>query len=182
MCLLINRLTSRPISRTACFSYGLLPLLLRLHHCGPKKLIYEQIYILSAMIGRSCACDCRCGCPNVSVRYLRPINLPSAFSLSLSLSHDVSPDFPPNLNTISTQLIADYANQLEIYTIHAYIYRCICVCCRCFLLRFVFWPCSQLDKKRIPKTIRFVINFIERGGRGVHRDRGREIEKQNGME
>lgn len=26
LCLLINRLTSRPISRTACFSYGLLPL------------------------------------------------------------------------------------------------------------------------------------------------------------
>lgn len=44
--------------------------------------------------------------------------MPSAFSLSLSLSHDVSLDFPPNLNTISTQLIADYANQLGIYTIY----------------------------------------------------------------
>lgn len=171
MCLLINRLTSRPISRTACFSYGLLLLFLRLHHCGPKKLIYEQIYILSAKIGRSCACDCRCGCPNVSVRYLRPINLPSAFSLSLPLSFAqsrcfprFSPKFEYDINAINSRLCKSAGNIYDIW--YAYVYRCICVCCRCFLLRFVFWPCSQLDKKRIPKTIRFVINFIERGAKG----------------
>lgn len=144
MCLLINRLTSRPISRTACFLYGLLPYsssFSAVSTVGLRNLFMSR-YIFS--VPRSAVdCDCRCGCPNVSVWYLRPINLRSAFSLSISLAQSrcfsrFSLKFEYDINAINSRLCKSTA----------YIYRCICICCRCFSAPFCFLALFTTRQKR----------------------------------
>lgn len=110
----------------------------------PKRLIYESIhmyiylytYIFSVQRDRLLRLRLsKCFCLVFKANQFA-VCFPS-LSLSRAQSRRFS-RFSPNLNTISTQLIADYANQLYIYTL--YICSCIriCICCRCFFAPFCF--------------------------------------------
>lgn len=87
--------------------------------------------------------DCRCGCPNVSVWYLSPINLRPAFAGHFLPGPGVGPCSRPfscfslNSNALSAQLIADYANQMrDICVVYDnIIYSSIC---RVYDIRFVY--------------------------------------------